>query len=158
MQSDGTNSEKQQNFLCVATFLPLKSWKYMIPFQLLTLRILRQIKQTKGVINYAVKADLPRKHFWTASVKKDQHSLRSFMIAEPHATAVRKFSEWSGDGSAFVEWTDRSDSINWTFALKKSRTQLIIIRKTKHQFIQDFFYCAINKRFICCNVLIKCEL
>jgi len=41
------------------------------------------------------------------------------MIAEPHTTAVRKFSEWSGDGSAFVEWTDRSDSINWTFALKK---------------------------------------
>jgi hypothetical protein len=120
MQNDGINSGKNDHFLYVATFLPLKSCKYMIPFQLLTLRILRQIKQTKGVINYAVKADFPRKHFWIASVWKDQHSLRSFMIAEPHATAVRKFSEWSGDGSAFVEWTDRSDSINWTFASKKT--------------------------------------
>jgi hypothetical protein len=42
------------------------------------------------------------------------------MIAKPHATAVRKFSEWSGEGSAFVEWTDGSDSINWTFASKKT--------------------------------------
>jgi hypothetical protein len=129
MQSDGIDSGKQDHFLCVATFLPLKSWKYMIPFQLLTLRVLRQIKQTKGVINYAVKADFPRKHFWTASVWMDQHSLRSFMIAEPHATAVRKFSEWSGEGSAFVEWTDGSDSINWTFALKKLQNPTYYYKK-----------------------------
>lgn len=101
----------------------------MIPFQLLTLKVLKQIKQTKGVINYAVKADFPRKHFWTASVWKDQHSLKSFMIAEPHATAVKKFSEWSGDGSAFVEWTDLSHSINWTYALKKLQNPTYYYKK-----------------------------
>ena len=129
MQVDGIDSGKQVHFLCVATFLPLRSWKYMIPFQLLTLTVLRQIKQTKGVVNYAVKADFPRKHFWTASVWKDQHSLKSFMIAEPHPTAVKKFSEWSGDGSTFVEWTDRSDSINWTYALKKLQNPTYYYKK-----------------------------
>jgi hypothetical protein len=129
MQTDGIDSGKEDQFLCVATFLPLKSRKYMIPFQLMTLKVLKQIKQTKGVINYAVKADFARKHFWTASIWENQDSLRSFMITEPHATAVKKFSEWSSDGSAFVEWTDRSDSINWTDALKKLQNPTYYYKK-----------------------------
>ena len=55
-------------FVHVATFLPLKSWKYMVPFQLLTSRVLKQTKASSGNINYAVKADFPKKHFWTLSV------------------------------------------------------------------------------------------
>lgn len=85
----------------------------------MTSKVLKQIKQSKGVVNYVVKADFPTKHFWIVSIWEDQDSLRSFMMAEPHATAVKKFSEWSGKGSAFVEWTDQSDSINWIEALKK---------------------------------------
>jgi hypothetical protein len=84
---------------------------------------------TKGVINYAIKANFARKHFWTASIWENQDSLRSFMITEPHANAVKKFSEWSGDGSAFVEWTDRSDSINWTDALKKLQNPTYYYKK-----------------------------
>lgn len=92
-----------------------------------------QIKQTEGIINYAVKADFPRKHFWTASVWKNRDSLRSFMTAaEPHATAVKKFFDWSGEGSAFVEWTDQSTSINWTFVLKKLQNPTYYYKKDKN--------------------------
>jgi hypothetical protein len=28
-------------------------------------------------------------------------------MTEPHATAVKKFTEWAGEGSAFGEWSSR---------------------------------------------------
>ena len=118
-ENKGLDSKKQEEFLWVATFLPLKSWKYMIPFQLMTSKVLKQVKEANAVMNYAVKADFPKKHFWTLSIWKDQDSLRHFVMAEPHATAIKKFTEWAGEGSAFVEWTSSSDTIDWTVAMER---------------------------------------
>jgi quinol monooxygenase YgiN len=103
----------------VATFLPLKSWKYMFSFQRLSSKVLKQIKENEGAINYAVKGNLLKKHFWTFSIWRDNNSLRRFIMEEPHATAVRKFTEWAGEGSAFVEWTSPNNTIDWSEALKK---------------------------------------
>jgi hypothetical protein len=65
-ENKSLDSKKQEEFLWVATFLPLKSWKYMIPFQVMTSKVLKQAKETKGVMNYAVRADFPKKHFLDA--------------------------------------------------------------------------------------------
>jgi hypothetical protein len=81
--------------------------------------VLKQIKLCEGVVNYAVKANFPKKHFWTFFVWKDKVSLRRFISEEPHATAVKKFEIWAGEGSAFVEWTSKSDKIDWTEAMQK---------------------------------------
>ncbi|MDQ5868809.1 MAG: hypothetical protein M3530_03670 [Thermoproteota archaeon] len=123
------DSGKQSNFMFVATFLPLKSWKYMIPFQQMTSKVLKQIKLSKGVVNYAVKADFRKKYFWTVSIWKDQDSLRRFVIAEPHATAIKKFTEWSGDDSAFAEWASQSDAIDWAEALIKLQNPTFYYKK-----------------------------
>ncbi len=69
----------------------------MIPFQLMTSRVLKQIKQNEGVVNYAIKANFIKKHFWTFSIWKDNDSLRQFVLSKPHATAIKKFNEWAGD-------------------------------------------------------------
>jgi len=116
---DGVDHESQKKLMCIATFLPLKSWRYMIPFQLMTSRVLKQIRRNEGVINYAVKANFLKRHFWTFSIWKDHNSLRQFVMSEPHATAVKKFSEWAGEGSAFVEWSSQSEVIDWREAFKK---------------------------------------
>lgn len=42
---------------------------------------------------YSVNADFPKKHFWTLSIWKSEGSLRRFVMTEPHAIAVRKFTE-----------------------------------------------------------------
>ena len=63
-------------------------------------------------------ADFSKKHFWTLSIWKDQDSLRYFVIAEPHATAIKKFTEWAREGSAFVEWYSSNNSIDWAEALE----------------------------------------
>lgn len=110
---------EQQKFVCVATFLPLKNWRDLIPFMMLTRKVLKQIKNSKGIANYAVKADLPMKNFWTLSVWNDIESIRLFVPKEPHATAIKKFKEWAGEGSAFVEWTSPNKEINWLEAMTK---------------------------------------
>jgi hypothetical protein len=50
-------------------------------------------------------------------------------MAEPHATAVKKFRVWAGEGSAFVEWTSESDTIDWTEALKKLQNPTFCYKK-----------------------------
>ena len=58
----------------------------MIPFQLMTSRVLKQIRRNEGVINYAVKANFLKRHFWRISIWKNQNSLRQFVMSEPYAT------------------------------------------------------------------------
>ena len=132
MEKEGTparGSDSEMGFICVATFLPLRSWKYMIPFQLMTWKVLKQIKLSEGIVNYAVKANFPKKHFWTFSIWKDKDSLLRFTSKEPHATAIKKFEKWAGEGSAFVEWNSKSNNIDWTDALRRLQTPTFYYRQ-----------------------------
>src|ERR671919_2076184 len=88
-QTAALGPDSEMSFICVATFLPLRSWKYMFSFQLMTRQVLKQIKQSEGIVNYAVKANFPKKHFWTFSIWKDKVSLHQFTSQEPHATLSR---------------------------------------------------------------------
>jgi hypothetical protein len=100
-ETEALSSDSEMGFTCIATFLPLRSWKYMISFQLMTWKVLKQIKQSEGIVNYAVKANFPKKYFWTFYIWKDKVSLRRFISQEPHYTAIKKFEIWAGEGSAF---------------------------------------------------------
>src|SRR5918996_3427545 len=111
--------DSEMDFTCVATFLPLKSWKYMISFQLMTWKVSKQVKRSEGLVNYAVKANFPKKHFWTFSIWKDKISLRRFASQEPHVIAVKKFEIWADEGSAFVERNRKSNKINWREVLQR---------------------------------------
>jgi hypothetical protein len=127
--SDSQTSEKK--YIHVATFLPLKCWRYMIPFQLMTSKVLKQAKQSHGIVDYAVKANFSKKHFWTLSIWKDRDSMRHFVMAEPHATTMKKFEEWAGDGSAFVEWTSSSISTDWEVAMRRLQNPSFYYNKRK---------------------------
>jgi hypothetical protein len=132
MQNDlDSDSQTPEKYIHVATFLPLKGWHYMIPFQLMTSKVLKQAKQSHGIVDYAVKADFPKKHFWTLSIWKDRNSMRHFVMAEPHATAMKKFEEWAGDGSAFVEWTSSNSSIDWEEAIRRLQNPTFYYNKRK---------------------------
>jgi Domain of unknown function (DUF3291) len=71
------------------------------------------------MVDYAVKADFPKKHFWTLSIWKDRESMRQFVMAEPHLTAMKKFEVWAGEGSAFADWISSSRSIDWEEAMRR---------------------------------------
>ena len=86
-------------------------------------------KENEGAANYAVRANLLKKHFWTLSIWKDQNSLRRFVMTEPYATAVKKLIEWAGEGSAFVEWSSPKNTIDWPEAFKKLQNPTCYYKK-----------------------------
>src|SRR5919107_360565 len=111
-----SDSQTPHQYTHVATFLPLKSWRYMIPFQLMTSKVLKQAKESLGIVNYAVKADFPKKHFWTISIWNDRYSMK-------------KFEVWAGHGSAFADWTSSSNSIDWEEAMRRLQNPTFHYRK-----------------------------
>lgn len=111
-----------QELLCIATFLPLKKWKYLLPFLRMSLRVEKQIKRSPALVRYSLRTDLPHKHFWTLSVWNERGGMNTFVSAEPHATAVRRFEQWAGPGAAFVEWKAAGEAPNWAIALEKLKT------------------------------------
>jgi hypothetical protein len=115
----GRNTDSSTEFLCIATFLPVRSWFDVIPFLRMSLHIQRQLKKTDGLVKYDLRANLLHKHFWTFSVWKDRTFTNAFVGAEPHATAVGKFQQWAGRGAAFVEWNSSDDRIDWDEALRR---------------------------------------
>jgi hypothetical protein len=129
LDSDPQTQEKK--YIHAATFLPLKSWRHMIPFQLMSSKVLKQTKQSRGILNYAARADFPKKHFWTLSIWEDRESMRQFVMAEPHATAMKKFEVWAGDGSAFADWTSSSSSIDWEEAKRRLQNPTFYYDKRK---------------------------
>jgi hypothetical protein len=124
-----SNSQTPHQYTHVVTFLPLKRWLYMIPFQLMTSKVLKQAKQSLGIVDYAVKADFPKKHFWTLSIWNDRNSMRQFVMTEPHVTAMKKFEVWAGDGSSFADWTSSSNSIDWEEAMRRLQNPTFHYRK-----------------------------
>ncbi len=106
-------------FLCIATFLPVRSWLHVIPFLRMSFRIQRQLKNTDGLVTYHLRANLLRKQFWTLSIWKDRAAANAFILTEPHATAVRKFEKWAGRGAAFVQWNSSDATIDWNEALQR---------------------------------------
>jgi len=128
---DSDSQAREKKYVHAATFLPLKGWRYMIPFQLMTSRVLKQAKQSHGMVHYAVKADFPKKHFWTLSIWKDIDSMRKFVMTESHITAMKKFEEWAGEGSAFVDWTSSSNSIDWKEAMTRLQNPTFYYNKRK---------------------------
>ncbi len=126
VEGDGECSE----FLCIATFLPIRSWRSMIPFIRMTGRVQNQLKHTRGLARYGLKADPLRKHFWTFTVWKNKEFMNNFLPTQPHAEAVRRFNDWAGEGAAFVEWNSNNGSIDWETAMQKLQNPTFYYRKT----------------------------
>ena len=104
---------------CIATFLPLRRWRDVIPFLRMSARVEKQLKQTPGLVRYGLRADLLHKRFWTFSVWPDKGSVNALVKSEPHATAMRYMSDWAGEGAAFVEWNSSNGSIKWKDAMER---------------------------------------
>ncbi len=82
----------QDEYLCVAKFLPVRGWMNVIPFLQMSSRIQEQLGRSEGVVRYGVRTDIPRKRFWTLSVWTDEKLMRAFVETEPHLTAIRSSS------------------------------------------------------------------
>jgi quinol monooxygenase YgiN len=100
-------------FVIAATYLPLRSFWSIFSFIRLSNKVEVQLRNSRGVIRYALKTDIPRKRFWTVSIWSNREDMANFSRSEPHRTAMKKFFVWGTDKAAIAEWTDSKSTIDW---------------------------------------------
>jgi heme-degrading monooxygenase HmoA len=115
---------KDQSFLLVATYLPLRSYWKVIPFIRLSLKIEAQLRSSRGIVRYELRTDIPHKRFWTLSVWTSRDDMALFSRSEPHRTAMMKFYDWGTDEAGIAEWTATDGRIDWTEAHKRLETPM----------------------------------
>ncbi len=101
-------ADSEREYLALLSYLPLKTFRMIPKFLKYTFGIERQLRETSGLIGYAVHAEFLSKRFWTLSVWEDQRSLIEFVSKLPHSQVMvnlaphmgqTKFTEWSVKGS-----------------------------------------------------------
>ncbi len=106
----------------VATVLHLRRWWYLFPFFRMGSRVFKQLDQTPGLVRWYAKAEFRAGMFYTLTVWKDRSSKDTFMVTEPHATAMKRINVWGGPRTAFVEWVTLDGAIDWDEAKRRLRS------------------------------------
>src|SRR5262245_671972 len=75
-------------YLAMASRLPLRHYRSIPGFLRDTLRIRKQLARADGLIGYSLDAQLTKKTFWTFSVWTDEQHLRAFASTDPHRTII----------------------------------------------------------------------
>jgi hypothetical protein len=106
----------QQNYLVMASRLPLRSHRTIPRFLGLTASVARQLEATPGLVGYSLLAQPVRKTFWTVSAWTDEGALNAFVRTMPHLAVMGKlraqmgptrFITWMAPGSALpIAWDD----------------------------------------------------
>ena len=121
LNGDGSSSGP---YLFVATYLPLKKYRTVIPFLRLSMKITKQLRNSQGIVRFVLRTNLPRKTFWTISVWTQRESMASFSRSEPHRTAVQRFFTWGTDKAAIAEWSSSKMEIDWAEAESRLKEPL----------------------------------
>jgi len=99
----------------------------------MTGRVQKQLEQSRGLVRYGLKTDLPHKRFWTFSVWRDRESMENFVRVHPHTDAISKFQAWAGEGAAFVEWKAANGAVDWDLAWKQLENPTFRYQDNKSQ-------------------------
>lgn len=110
--------EAPGEYVAIITYLPVRRWRDVFPFLRLVGRVLQQAKESQGNLSAKTKANFVSRKFWTSTVWVDRQSVKAFLSAEPHSTAIRRMAEWAADDAAFGEWQVTSSAIGWPEAMR----------------------------------------
>ena len=116
------DADPEQEYLVMASRLPLQSFLYIPTFLRLTLAVRRQLARTEGLVGYALNAELTKKTFWTVSVWVDDEHLGRFARAMPHVDVIRQLRPHIAP-TTFTTWTARGNElpVTWHDAMRRLR-------------------------------------
>ena len=104
------------------TRLRVRSWRYLPPFFITTLRVLRQAGRAEGNLRIALLKD-SRNTFWTSTSWQSPESMKAFMHAAPHEPAMRRLLEWC-DEASLVHWPqDDPELPDWAEAHRRLESE-----------------------------------
>jgi heme-degrading monooxygenase HmoA len=110
----------EREYAALLSYLPLKrAWR--LPWLVLqSFRIQRQLRASRGLIGYSLRAQLTGKRFWTLSAWEDEAALQQFVRARPHVEIMTALAPHMGKTS-FVRWKVKGFELplDWDEALKR---------------------------------------
>jgi Domain of unknown function (DUF3291) len=86
------------------------------------MRSSRQARRSDGNLGMGVLNDA-NNTFWTRSAWRDEAALKTFLIAQPHLTAMKKLAYWC-DEAAVVHWLQETAALpDWKEAYRRIRAE-----------------------------------
>ena len=102
------------------TRLRLRSLRFLPLFAVYTLRSIQQVKTSTGFKGGALLPDR-RWTFWTMTIWDTQESMRAYMVAGSHRTAMPHLLDWCDEASV-VHWNQPDDDLpTWNEADRRMR-------------------------------------
>jgi hypothetical protein len=95
--------------LVAITRLRVRSWRYLPPFLLASLRSAREAKHAPGNLAVSVLNDA-NLAFWTRTLWTDERAMRAFMFAPAHRAVMPKLLQWC-DEAAVGHWLQDSPEL-----------------------------------------------
>jgi len=104
------------------TRVRVRSWRYLPPFYINTMRIARQTGKAAGNLRIALLKD-QRNTFWTSTSWSSEAAMKAFMHTAPHGSAMPKLRQWC-DEASIVHWTqDGPELPAWSEAHRRLETE-----------------------------------
>ena len=90
---------------------------------LYSLRVMRQLKNTPGLMGYSLSAELGKKQFWTLSAWENDQALSLFVARRPHGEVMRKL-DGKMEPTGFWRWKVKGSELplQWQEALERRRS------------------------------------
>ena len=108
--------------LHIVTFLPIKRWRDVPAFVLLSSRVQRQVRATPGLVAEAVTANFPKRFCYTYTIWESQDAMRAFLYEGPHLEAIKRFDDWRAPNASNAVWQSPVRTIDWADAMKRLET------------------------------------
>src|SRR5579872_3276076 len=102
--------QEGRDFLALVSFLPLKRYRLIPKFLLLSGETRQQLARCRGLVGYSMRAELLARRFWTVSVWDDEHSLMDFVHEIPHSRIMGALAPHMGK-TRFAQWTVRATNV-----------------------------------------------
>ncbi len=106
------NAGPPKEYVHGATSPQLSSLRYLFAFPRQTRAIEHALKGMPGLVGYEPRAKFFKLRFDTRSVWDDGEAPDRFMSLPVHQEAVRRFGQWSREGSKSVHWTSATAKLD----------------------------------------------
>ena len=113
-------ADKSREYVALLSYLPLKRYRSLPRFFSYTFRIVRQLRESRGLIGYSMEMKLLRRRFWTLSAWESEEALQAFVDRLPHAETMRALASQMGP-TAFIRWRVEASEIPLTWAAARER-------------------------------------
>jgi hypothetical protein len=112
--------DEGREYMALLSYLPLKSHFAIPKFLRYAVQIQKQLRDTRGVIGYSLRAQLLSRKFWTLSAWESNEALMNFVKKNPHGSSMQAMVKDMGK-TGFTQWKVKGKELplKWDEAMQR---------------------------------------